>query len=74
MPAPNAPWIAGLLEMQYGVNGFRKLKTNVLPRPWMTLTNPPDDFLANAARLDALLQSMIKEGSENYRYIKQEAT
>ena len=72
MPAPNAPWIDRLLEMQYGTSGLRELKINVLPGPWMNLTNPPDGFLANAARLDSLLQSMIKKGSENYGHRKQE--
>lgn len=68
MPVPNAPWIAGLLEMQYGTNGLRDIKINVLPGPCMNLTNPADSFLANAARLDSLLQSMIGKGAENFRY------
>lgn len=74
MPAPNAPWIERLLEMQYGTSGLRELKINVLPGPWMNLTNPPDGFLANAARLDSLLQSMIKKGAENYGHRKQDIT
>ena len=68
MPVPNAPWIAGLLEMQYGTNGLRDIRINVLPGPCMHLTNPADSFLANAARLDSLLQSMIEKGAENFRY------
>lgn len=71
MPATNAPWIAHLLEMQHGTNGLREIKINVLPGPWMT-SNPPDSFLANAARLDSLLQNMIKKGAENYRNRKQD--
>ena len=74
MPTPSAPWIAGLLEMQNGTNGLRKINTEILPGPRTTLTNPPDGFLANAARLDSMLQSMIKKGAENYRYRKQDVT
>lgn len=74
MPAPNAPWIARLFEMQYGTNGLRELKITVLPSFWMSLTNPPADFLAFAAPLDSLLQSMIKKGAENYRHRKQDIT
>ena len=75
MPASNAPWLARLLEMQCGTNGLRELKINVLPGPWISPTTPPPDgFLANAARLDSLLKSMIKKGAENYRYRKQDIT
>ena len=74
MPAPNAPWVAQLLEMQHGKKGLRELKIKVLPGPWMTFANPPDDFLANVARFDSLLQAMIKKGAENGKYIKQDIT
>lgn len=74
IPALDAPWIERLFEMQYGANGMRELKINVLPDPWMTLTNPPDSFLANAARLDSLLQGMIKKGAEDYSRRKQDIT
>lgn len=74
MPVPNAPWITTLLEMQSGTNGLRELKINVLPGPWVNLTNPPDGFLANAARWDSLLQSMIKKGAEDYRHRKKAVT
>ena len=72
--APNAPWIVRLLELQCGSNGLRDLKINVLPGPWMSLTNAPDGFLANIAQFDSLLQSMIKKGAENYSHIKQDIT
>lgn len=71
MPAPNTPWIARLLELQYGANGLRELKTNILPVPCMT-TNPANGFLANSARLDSLLKSMIRKGAENYRHENQD--
>ena len=74
VPAPNAPWIVRLLELQCGTNGLRDLKINVLPGPWMSLTNAPDGFLANIAQFDSLLQSMIKKGAENYSHIKQDIT
>ena len=74
MPAPNALWIARLLEMQYGTNGLRELKINVLPGPWITLANPPDGFFANVARFDSLLQNMIKKGAEKYRHTNQDIT
>ena len=64
MPTPNAPWIERLLDMQYGMNGLRELKINVLPKPWMTLMDPPVD----TARLDSMLQGMIKKGAENYMH------
>ena len=72
IPAPNAPWITTLLDMQSGTNGLRELKINVLPGPWISSTNPPVGLLADAARLDSLLQSMIKKGVENYRHRKQD--
>ena len=72
IPAPDAPWIARLLEMQYGTNGLREFKIKVLPGPfWMVAANPPDGYLASVARLDSLLQSMIKKGAENHRNIEQ---
>ena len=74
MPAPNASWIARLLELQYGTNGMREVKTKILPGPWMTSTNPPDGFYANAARLDSLLQNMIKQGAEKYNCRTQDLT
>ena len=72
MPAANAPWIARLLEMQYGANGLRELKINVLPRPLISSTIPPSDFIANAARLESLLQSMIQKGAEEHRQMAQD--
>lgn len=60
--------------MQYGANGLRELKINVLPEPLMTQTILPDDYIANAARLDSLLQGMIKKGAEESRQIKQDPT
>ena len=74
VPAPNAPWIVRLLELQCGTNGLRDLKINVLPGPWMSLTNPPDGFLANIAQFDSLLRNMIKEGAEKYSHVKQDIT
>ncbi len=72
MPTPNAPWIARLLELQHGKNGLREIKIKVLPGPWMALANPPDGFLANVARFDSLLQTMVKKGAENHGHIKQD--
>ena len=72
MPAPNAPWIAHLLEMQYGANGLREIKFKILPGPLMTMANPPDSFVAEVARFDLLLQNMIKDGAEEYRRAQQD--
>ena len=71
MPAPNAPWIVHLLEMQHGTNGLRELQIRVLPGFWTTLENPPDGVSAHVARLDLLLQNMVRKGAENYGRIKQ---
>lgn len=65
MPAPDAPWIASLLEWQYGANGLREIKINILPVPCMTAN--PVRYLANAPRLDSLLQSLIKKGAEKHK-------
>ena len=66
MPAHNAPWVARLLEMQYGTNGLRQLQINVLPGPLSTLADPSEAFLANVARFDSLLQDMVRKGAEDY--------
>ena len=70
MPTPNAPWIERLLDLQYGINGLRELKVKVLPKPWMALMDPP----ADTARLNSMLQGMIKKGAENYVHRKQDTT
>lgn len=67
MPNVGEAWITWLFKFQQGANGLRDLKFQLLPGPWMSPSHPQETYAANAARLNTLLEDMLKQGTEEFQ-------